>query len=78
MWLPLKKNWMLILCIGTRGQERQILLSIYSTITHLMQTLAGLDHSKHDCLLVAILSHGVNGKLYSTDGELIPVETITE
>lgn len=42
------------------------------------QTVGGLDHSNYDCLLVAILSHGVNGKLYSTDGDLIPVEKITE
>lgn len=40
--------------------------------------MGDLDHTKYDCLFVAILSHGVNGKVYSTDGDLIPVETVTE
>lgn len=40
--------------------------------------MASLDHTKYDCLIVAVLTHGVNGKLYSTDGDLISVETITE
>jgi len=36
------------------------------------------DHTDFDCLFVCLLSHGVNGKLYSTDGELISVDKITE
>ena len=52
--------------------------TVVFTLWFLLQTVAGLDHSKYDCLLVAVLSHGVNGKLYSTDGDLIPVETVTE
>lgn len=40
--------------------------------------MAGLDHTKYDCLVVAILTHGVNGKLYSTDGDLLSVDAITE
>ena len=39
---------------------------------------AAADHKKFDCLLVAILTCGIEGKLYSTDGELIPVEDITK
>ena len=42
-----------------------------------MQDVADLDHSRFDCLMVAVLTHGVNGKLYSTDGDLISVEQIT-
>ncbi len=37
-----------------------------------------LDHSKYDCLCVAILTHGINGKLYATDGDLLAVDTITQ
>jgi hypothetical protein len=43
-----------------------------------LREVAALDHSKFDCLAVAILSHGINGKLYSTDGDLIPVEDVTK
>ena len=39
---------------------------------------AAIDHKKFDCLMVAILTHGIKGKLYSTDGELIPVEDLTK
>ena len=46
-------------------------------IVCLMQDVADLDHSRFDCLMVSVLTHGVNGKLYSTDGELISVEEIT-
>ena len=28
--------------------------------------------------MVALLTHGVSGKLYSTDGDLLPVENIAE
>ena len=37
-----------------------------------------IDHKKFDCLIVAILTHATEGKLYSTDGELIPVEYLTK
>lgn len=39
---------------------------------------AAVDHKKFDCLMVAILTHGIKGKLYGTDGELIPVEDLTK
>lgn len=39
---------------------------------------AAVDHKKFDCLMVAILTHGIKGKLYATDGELIPVEELTK
>ena len=40
------------------------------------QDIADLDHSWFDCLMVAILTHGVSDKLYGTDGKLIPVEEV--
>lgn len=39
---------------------------------------ASLDHSNFDCLIVAVLTHGISGKLYSTDGDLMPVEDLTK
>lgn len=44
----------------------------------LFKDIASKDHSKFDCLLVAVLTHGTKGKLYGTDGKLVPVEEITE
>ena len=35
-----------------------------------------LDFRSRDCLIIAILSHGIEGKLYGTDEELIPVDEI--
>ena len=43
-----------------------------------VQDVASLDHTSSDCVIVSILTHGVNGKLYSTDGDLIPVENFTK
>jgi len=40
--------------------------------------VADIDHSGFDCLMVAVMTHGINGKLYSTDGELIAVEDVTK
>ena len=54
-----------------------VTLSVFThTHTH-TQDVADLDHSKFDCLMVAVLTHGINGKLYSTDGDLIPVDDVT-
>ena len=38
---------------------------------------AAIDHKDFDCLMVAILTHGTKGKLYATNGKLIPVEELT-
>lgn len=43
-----------------------------------LQDVADIDHSRFDCFMVAVLTHGVNGKLYSTDGDLIAVQDITK
>ena len=49
-----------------------------SQFRRIFNDAAAIDHKKFDCLMVAILTHGIKGKLYSTDGELIPVEDITK
>ena len=43
-----------------------------------LKEVANLDHSKFDSLAVVFLTHGINGKLYSTDGDLIPVDDFTK
>lgn len=43
-----------------------------STLKH----VAKLDHRNMDSLVVCILSHGLEGQLYGTDEELIPVEMV--
>ena len=48
-------------------------------IRHVCHYIAAIDHKNFDCLMVAILTHGAaKDKLYSTDGEVIPVKDITE
>ena len=49
-----------------------------SQLRRVFNNAAAIDHKKFDCLMVAILTHGIEGKLYSTDGELIPVKDITK
>ena len=49
-----------------------------SQMRRLFKDISGKDHTKFDCLLVAVLTHGTKGKLYGTDGKLVPVEEITE
>nr|CAD10676.1 caspase 3 [Geodia cydonium] len=47
-------------------------------MTREFEDLARRDHSAYDCVVVAILTHGISGRLYSTDGDLIPVEDLTK
>lgn len=47
------------------------------SIRSLLKNLQNTDHSKLDCMVVAILSHGENGQIYGTDGVLVSVEDIT-
>ena len=37
-----------------------------------IEDVAERDHSNCDCLIVSILTHGEEGKLYGTDGDEIP------
>ena len=41
-----------------------------------LQHVAKLDHRSMDSLVVCILTHGVEGQLYGSDEELIPVEMV--
>ncbi|XP_003383519.1 PREDICTED: caspase-3-like [Amphimedon queenslandica] len=47
-------------------------------IRKLMKSVQEQDHSRLSCLVVAILSHGVNGQVYGTDGVLIKVDDLTD
>ena len=40
-------------------------------------SLATHDHSNNDAVLVTILSHGLEGKIYGTDGDLVDVAEFT-
>ena len=40
--------------------------------------ISKIDHKKFDCLMVAILTHGIEGELHGTDGELISVKDLTK
>ena len=42
-----------------------------------LRALATLDHSNYDCIIVAILSHGDDGRIYGTDESLIPVQELS-
>ena len=46
-------------------------------INQLMENMREYDHSKLSCLFVCVLSHGVNGQIYGTDGELVAVDKMT-
>ncbi|XP_033097760.1 caspase-3-like [Anneissia japonica] len=43
----------------------------------LFQDLSNLDHSKCDCLIVCVLTHGMQGGLYGTDEGIVNIEEIT-
>ena len=49
-----------------------------SQIRAIFGSVAAIDHKKFDCLMVAILTHGKEGKLCGTDGDLVPVKDITQ
>ena len=43
-----------------------------------VQNLSGRDHSQYDCIVIALLTHGISGRLYSTDGDLVSIEELTK
>lgn len=47
-----------------------------SRMTKLLYEVAGYDHSDSDCFGCAILSHGIEGRIYATDG-MLPLEILT-
>ncbi|XP_070560676.1 caspase-3-like [Ptychodera flava] len=42
-----------------------------------LDKFAQIDHSNYDCCIISILTHGIQGSVYGTDGELIKIEDIT-
>ncbi|XP_078696881.1 caspase-3-like [Branchiostoma floridae x Branchiostoma belcheri] len=46
-------------------------------IRHLLRQYSQVDHGSYDCFILTILSHGVEGQIYGTDGQLLPVKEIT-
>ncbi|XP_046858887.1 caspase-7-like [Xenia sp. Carnegie-2017] len=45
-------------------------------IMELFRDYASMDHSKHDCIICAVLTHGEEGLFYGTDGT-IPIKELT-
>ena len=46
-------------------------------IKQLMENIRDYDHSQLSCLVVCVLTHGVNGEIYGTDGVLVAVEDLS-
>ncbi|XP_065185519.1 caspase-3-like isoform X1 [Sycon ciliatum] len=53
----------------TNQTGQQIRDNLYSLATH--------NHTNYDAVIITILSHGLEGKLYGTDGDLVEVSQIT-
>jgi hypothetical protein len=49
-----------------------------SAIKREFDSLSRRDHTPYDCIVVALLTHGISGRLYSTDGDLLSVEELTK
>jgi hypothetical protein len=47
-------------------------------MTKEFEDLSRRDHSAYDCVVVALLTHGISGRLYSTDGDLIQIDELTK
>lgn len=43
-----------------------------------IKDIAARDHSATDCVIVCLLSHGISGKIYASDGELLPLSELLE
>jgi hypothetical protein len=41
-----------------------------------LREMAHHDHKNYDCMVVCILTHGVQGKLYGSNGDMIEVQTL--
>nr|ADB80146.1 caspase-8-like protein [Mytilus californianus] len=46
-------------------------------MTQIMVETAFEDHSKYDCLVVSILTHGVLGHVYGADGRIVRISQLT-
>ena len=45
---------------------------------NILTDVSKIDHKKYNCLLIAILTHGEQDKLYGTDSDSISVEKLTK
>jgi len=43
-----------------------------------LDSVACKDHSKYDCLVLWIMSHGTTGRVYCSDGNALPIETVRD
>ncbi|XP_071945612.1 caspase-7-like [Antedon mediterranea] len=50
--------------------------STYSDFYKKLRHYSTMNHSRYDCFIIAVLTHGVNGALYSVDERLIKVDDI--
>ena len=46
-------------------------------IYNVIRNMSAKDHSNYDCFVCCLLSHGANGGIYGTDGELVEIREIT-
>ena len=68
---------------------QKLFLALHYTVTVLRNTTASIlmekiykfaqrpEHGSMDSVVVCILSHGMPGKIYTVDGELIPINDLT-
>ena len=47
-----------------------------SEIVRTLKEVASIDYKSYDCLMVAILTHGEEGKLYGSDDKLVSVQDL--
>ena len=45
-------------------------------ILKVLDQVANEDHSAHDCFVLCIMSHGLEGLFFGSDGETLPYETV--
>jgi len=43
-----------------------------------LASVACKDHSKYDCFVLWIMSHGTTGRVYCSDGNTVPIETVRD
>lgn len=55
-------------CLKTLGFQVRVHNNVgYSELYSNVRDVAAMDHTEHDCILIAILSHGEMGIIYSSD-----------
>lgn len=42
-----------------------------------LKQIADMDHTKFDCFVCVILSHGCKGSVFGTDGEKVSIDALT-